>query len=92
MTASAFPLARPSHKRDDECAQCLEIRPLLMPVAIDSIGGPLVWFLCRDCRLNWQDGEWRCLATTSAHRRRRSNGDIAPRANQAIAEARREMG
>jgi hypothetical protein len=54
---------------NDECQQCLKVKPLLMPVQIDSIGGEYTELLCLDCRKSWEDGEWATLATTIQHSR-----------------------
>ncbi|WP_142850995.1 hypothetical protein [Telmatospirillum sp. J64-1] len=60
------------YRTDDECEQCLEIKPLLMPVEIEAYGGRIVDHLCFECRVGWQNNQWAMLASTYDHRRKPS--------------------
>ena len=46
-------MRRPEPKKHSECEQCLEVKPLLMPVDC-APGFPMItWsLLCKDCRIN----------------------------------------
>lgn len=44
-----------SYQQNHECFNCFQVRPLLMPVLLDTIGGPVVMHLCLECRLNERD-------------------------------------
>lgn len=64
---------RPSHLRDKECVLCLEVARLLLPVRVFLVysgDDPSTLYLCRDCRINWRDDHYACLASTVEHSRR----------------------
>lgn len=55
-------------RTNEECAGCLETKPLLLPVELFTIGGPHFEWLCFDCRVSYEQDEWCCLMSDISHR------------------------
>lgn len=55
------------HRINDECEQCLEVKPLLMPVEVFTYAGAHFMWLCFGCRIGFEADEWICLMTDLTH-------------------------